>query len=357
MPRSAVVQCTIIYCAPHKSQYFAGMRARAAPAMAKIRIKRSSSPKKMVNAAVTINGLVTLAALAWPEVRQDPFAASKAMKNSKEVSVRQALSGIVSKSASPLKTIMILALAMTFVVAGAASSMAARSAAIVIDAKTGKVLYSSDANGRRYPASLTKMMTLYLTFEALAKGRISKNTPVRVFGQCRRRAADQARRQGRRIGLGRDRHPVDGDQVGQRFGDRARRTARRQRSQFRPHDDRQGARARHERHRLSQRQRPARSRPVHHRARHGDARHRAAGSISRSITAISRSAPSSMGASASTATTVCSAASRASTASRPATPAPPASTSSRRFPTATAASSPSSWAARRAAAATTRWPG
>jgi D-alanyl-D-alanine carboxypeptidase len=47
-----------------------------------------------------------------------------------------------------------------------------------VDAKTGKVLYSADANGRRYPASLTKMMTLYLTFEAMAKGRISKNTPV-----------------------------------------------------------------------------------------------------------------------------------------------------------------------------------
>ena len=73
---------------------------------------------------------------------------------------------------------MILALAMSFVVADAASSMAARSSAIVVDAKTGKVLYSSDANGRRYPASLTKMMTLYLTFEAMAKGRISKNTPV-----------------------------------------------------------------------------------------------------------------------------------------------------------------------------------
>jgi D-alanyl-D-alanine carboxypeptidase len=92
--------------------------------------------------------------------------------------VRQALSGILSKSASSLKTIMILALAMTFVVAGAASSMAARSAAIVIDAKTGKVLYSSDADGRRYPASLTKMMTLYLTFEAMAKGKISKNSRV-----------------------------------------------------------------------------------------------------------------------------------------------------------------------------------
>ncbi|WP_137931135.1 D-alanyl-D-alanine carboxypeptidase [Mesorhizobium comanense] len=92
--------------------------------------------------------------------------------------MRQALSGIVSKSTTPLKTIMIIAMAMTLVVAGAASSFAARSAAIVVDAKTGKVLYSADADGRRYPASLTKMMTLYLTFEALAKGKISKNTPV-----------------------------------------------------------------------------------------------------------------------------------------------------------------------------------
>ncbi|RWL17726.1 MAG: D-alanyl-D-alanine carboxypeptidase [Mesorhizobium sp.] len=92
--------------------------------------------------------------------------------------MRQALSGILSKSASSLKTIMILALAMTFVVADAASSMAARSAAIVIDAKTGKVLYSSNADGRRYPASLTKMMTLYLAFEAMANGKISKNSRV-----------------------------------------------------------------------------------------------------------------------------------------------------------------------------------
>ncbi|TIU44032.1 MAG: D-alanyl-D-alanine carboxypeptidase, partial [Mesorhizobium sp.] len=86
--------------------------------------------------------------------------------------MRQALLGFVSKTSSFLKAITIVALAMTVVVADAASSMAAKSAAIVIDAKTGKVLYSSDANGRRYPASLTKMMTLYLTFEALAKGRI-----------------------------------------------------------------------------------------------------------------------------------------------------------------------------------------
>jgi len=88
------------------------------------------------------------------------------------------LLGIVSKSTSPFKAIMVFALAMTFVCVDVASSLAARQAAIVVDAKTGKVLYSADANGRRYPASLTKMMTLYLTFEAMAKGRISKNTPV-----------------------------------------------------------------------------------------------------------------------------------------------------------------------------------
>lgn len=92
--------------------------------------------------------------------------------------MRKALLGIVSKSTSPLKTMMIIALAMTFVFGDVASSLAARQAAIVVDAKTGKVLYSADANGRRYPASLTKMMTLYLTFEAMAKGKISRNSQV-----------------------------------------------------------------------------------------------------------------------------------------------------------------------------------
>ena len=47
-------------------------------------------------------------------------------------------------------------------------------AAIVIDAKTGKILHSRNANATRYPASLTKMMTLYLIFEDLKSGRIKK---------------------------------------------------------------------------------------------------------------------------------------------------------------------------------------
>ncbi|MFB9950781.1 D-alanyl-D-alanine carboxypeptidase [Rhizobium puerariae] len=53
-------------------------------------------------------------------------------------------------------------------------------AGIVVDAKTGKVLYGEDPDGLRYPASLTKMMTLYLTFEALEAGRISLDSPVPV---------------------------------------------------------------------------------------------------------------------------------------------------------------------------------
>ena len=51
-------------------------------------------------------------------------------------------------------------------------------AAIVLDANTGKTLFSSNADAPRYPASLTKMMTLYLTFEALESGRIKKATKV-----------------------------------------------------------------------------------------------------------------------------------------------------------------------------------
>ena len=49
-------------------------------------------------------------------------------------------------------------------------------AAYVIDAKTGKVLHSSSGHAKRYPASLTKMMTLYLIFEDLKAGRIKKSS-------------------------------------------------------------------------------------------------------------------------------------------------------------------------------------
>lgn len=45
-------------------------------------------------------------------------------------------------------------------------------ASIVVDAETGEVLSRSNADAITYPASLTKMMTLYLLFDALEKGKI-----------------------------------------------------------------------------------------------------------------------------------------------------------------------------------------
>ncbi len=53
-------------------------------------------------------------------------------------------------------------------------------AAIVVDARTGKQLFEVNSTAQRYPASLTKMMTLYLVFEALDAGRIAKDTQFPV---------------------------------------------------------------------------------------------------------------------------------------------------------------------------------
>jgi D-alanyl-D-alanine carboxypeptidase len=55
-----------------------------------------------------------------------------------------------------------------------------RYSSMVIDAATGRVLLSVNADEPRHPASLTKMMTLYMVFEALRDRRISHDQPVPV---------------------------------------------------------------------------------------------------------------------------------------------------------------------------------
>ncbi|WP_299814882.1 D-alanyl-D-alanine carboxypeptidase family protein [uncultured Jannaschia sp.] len=57
---------------------------------------------------------------------------------------------------------------------------AAPYAELVMDARTGEVLKSSNADTRLHPASLTKMMTLYIAFEAVRKGEITLDTEVRI---------------------------------------------------------------------------------------------------------------------------------------------------------------------------------
>src|SRR5215475_8084091 len=55
---------------------------------------------------------------------------------------------------------------------------AEKDAAIAVDGVTGRVLYARNADAPRYPASLTKMMTLYLLFEALERGTVSMDTRI-----------------------------------------------------------------------------------------------------------------------------------------------------------------------------------
>lgn len=70
-------------------------------------------------------------------------------------------------------------------VAGAAPDEVdpAKYGAIVVEAKSGKIIYEDGADRVLHPASLTKMMTLYMTFAAMRAGKISENTrlPVSKF--------------------------------------------------------------------------------------------------------------------------------------------------------------------------------
>ncbi len=74
-----------------------------------------------------------------------------------------------------------------FLLAGMSSPASARYASIVVDSMTGQVLHQVNADTRNYPASLTKMMTLYMVFEALEDGRLRLDQSLKVS----RRAARQ----------------------------------------------------------------------------------------------------------------------------------------------------------------------
>ncbi len=60
------------------------------------------------------------------------------------------------------------------------SALAAQYAAVVMDARDGKILHARSADTPLHPASLTKMMTLYLVFEEIRAGRMSLDQKVRI---------------------------------------------------------------------------------------------------------------------------------------------------------------------------------
>nr|WP_050528122.1 D-alanyl-D-alanine carboxypeptidase family protein [Pseudorhodobacter aquimaris] len=73
-----------------------------------------------------------------------------------------------------------IAFATLISVVSVRSGQAAPYAAVVIDARSGEVLYDQNADARLHPASLTKMLTLYIAFDAVRRGEISLDTKITV---------------------------------------------------------------------------------------------------------------------------------------------------------------------------------
>ncbi|MFM8699838.1 MAG: serine hydrolase [Hyphomicrobiales bacterium] len=59
---------------------------------------------------------------------------------------------------------------------------------MVVDITTGKTLYQINADAPRHPASITKVMTLYLLFEQIESGRLKLNSPLKVSANAQRQA-------------------------------------------------------------------------------------------------------------------------------------------------------------------------
>lgn len=71
------------------------------------------------------------------------------------------------------------------------SAQAAPFSSIVIDATSGRTLQQYRAHQQRYPASLTKLMTIYLMLEEIDKGRLKADTPIYVSRNASRQPASK----------------------------------------------------------------------------------------------------------------------------------------------------------------------
>lgn len=98
---------------------------------------------------------------------------------------------------SPARIGLLVISLLWLVVALPLSVSAAPYAAYVIDARSGEVLHARNADTRLHPASLTKMMTLYVAFQAIENGEISLDTVVKISGNA---AAEQPSKLGLRSG-------------------------------------------------------------------------------------------------------------------------------------------------------------
>ncbi|MBT4890833.1 MAG: D-alanyl-D-alanine carboxypeptidase [Rhodospirillales bacterium] len=87
-----------------------------------------------------------------------------------------------------IKAVIILFFGVVLLLPGLAQ---AKYASLIMDADTGRVLHSVNADTRNYPASLTKMMTLYMIFDALERGKITMNTKWKASKRAVRQPASK----------------------------------------------------------------------------------------------------------------------------------------------------------------------
>jgi D-alanyl-D-alanine carboxypeptidase len=78
------------------------------------------------------------------------------------------------------QSLLALGLMTLLMAATPSTALAGRLAWLVIDAKTGAIISETNSSAARHPASLTKMMTAYMIFDALDAGRITMATPLKV---------------------------------------------------------------------------------------------------------------------------------------------------------------------------------
>ncbi len=83
-----------------------------------------------------------------------------------------------------IKSIAIAALLTTVLFFSTMNNSYARYASVVMDSRTGEVLFSRNANTKLYPASLTKIMTLYMTFDALNRGKLKMGQKLKVSARA-----------------------------------------------------------------------------------------------------------------------------------------------------------------------------
>ena len=96
-----------------------------------------------------------------------------------------------------LRSLCVLLLTVFALAAGGTAQ--AKYASFVVEDETGLVLHARNADTLRHPASLTKIMTLYMVFDALQDGRLSMNQKLKVSRKASRMPSSK-------LGLGRGQH-------------------------------------------------------------------------------------------------------------------------------------------------------